>query len=125
MIRPCLQFICRGAATNRDVSSRTIRTSEAEHTFTSSLPGLDRPSNKLSMSTCWWPHDWLQNNLSSSGSGNPYCRADAGADEPFGRAINESVTFTQRSTRVAAGADQRHRERAVFDVGHNGSFRDS
>ena len=114
MIRPCLQFICRGAATSRDVSSRTIRTSEAENTFTSSLPGLDRPSNKLSMSTCWWPHDWLQNNPSSSSSGNTYCRADAGADEPFGRAINESVTFTQRSTRVAAGADQRHRERAVL-----------
>ena len=41
-----------GAATSCDVSSRTIRTSEAENTFTSCLPGLDRPSNKLSMSTC-------------------------------------------------------------------------
>ena len=58
----------RGAATSCDVSSRTIRTSEAENTFTSCLPGLDRPSNKLSMSTCLWPHDWLQNNLSSSGA---------------------------------------------------------
>ena len=124
MIRPCLQFICRGAATSRDVSSRTIRTSEAENTFTSSLPGLDQPSNQLSMSTCWWPHDWLQNNLSSSGSGNLHCRADAGADEPFERAINESVTFTQRSTSAAAGADHRHRERAVL-AEHEIDWKDS
>ena len=41
-----------GATTNCDVSSRTIRTSKAENTFTSSCPsGLDRPSSKLSMSS--------------------------------------------------------------------------
>ena len=42
MIRPCLQRMrFSGAATSCDVSSRTIRTSEAENTFTSCLPGLD------------------------------------------------------------------------------------
>ena len=57
-----------GATTNCEVSSRTIRTSKAENTFTSCPSGLDRPSSKLSMSSCWWPHDWWLNNLSSSGS---------------------------------------------------------
>jgi hypothetical protein len=57
-----------GAATSCDVLSRTIRTSEAENTFTSCPPGLDRPSSKLSMSICVLPHDWLHNNLGSSGS---------------------------------------------------------
>ena len=57
-----------GATTSCDVSSQTIRTSKAENTFTSCPSGLDRPSSKLSMSSCWWPHDWLLNNLSSSGS---------------------------------------------------------
>ena len=56
-VHACNAF-CRRRATSCDVSSRTIRTSEAENTFTSRLPGLDRPSNKLSMSTCLWPHDW-------------------------------------------------------------------
>ena len=57
-----------GATTNCDVSSRTIRTSKAKNTFTSCPSGLDRPSSKLSMSSCLWPHDWLWNNMSSSGS---------------------------------------------------------
>ena len=57
-----------GATTSCDVSSQTIRTSKAENTYTSRPSGLDRPSSKLSMSSCWWPHDWLLNNLSSSGS---------------------------------------------------------
>ena len=57
-----------GAATSCDVSSRTIRTSEAENTFTSCPPGLDRPSCKLSMSICLLPHDGLHNSLGSSGS---------------------------------------------------------
>ena len=57
-----------GAATSCDVSSRTIRTGVAENTFTSCPPGLDRPSSKLSMSICLLPHDWLHNNLGSSGS---------------------------------------------------------
>ena len=37
-----------GATTNCEVSSRTIRTSKAENTFTSCPSGLDRPSSKLS-----------------------------------------------------------------------------
>ena len=57
-----------GATTNCDVSWRTIRTSKAEKPFTSCPSGIDRPSSKLSMSSCLWPHDWLWNNLSSSGS---------------------------------------------------------
>ena len=92
-----------GATTSCDVPSRTIRTSKAENTFTSCPSGLDRPSSELSMSSCWWPHHWWLNNLSSRGSRNPCCRAVADADEPSGRAINGFVTFTQRSTRAAAG----------------------
>ena len=51
-----------------DVPSRSIRTSEAEDTFTSCQLGLDHPSSKLSMSMCLLPHDWLQNILISNGS---------------------------------------------------------
>ena len=55
---PSLQCVLPG---RRDESRRVVadesRTSEVENTFTSCLPALDRPSNKLSMSTCWWPHD--------------------------------------------------------------------
>ena len=43
-------------------------TSMTENTFTSCPSGLDRPSSKLSMSICLLPHDWLHNNLGSSGS---------------------------------------------------------
>ena len=91
------------ATTSCDVPSRSIRTSEAEDTFTSCQLGLDHPSSKLSMSMCRSPHDWLQNILISNGSGKPRCRADAGADEPFGRTINGFVIQTHRSTRAAAG----------------------
>ena len=56
------------ATTSREVSSRSIRTSEAEDTFTSCQLGLDHSSSKLSMSICLWPHDWLQNNLIGNGS---------------------------------------------------------
>ena len=67
MIRPCLQRMrFSGAATSCDVSSRTIRTSEAENIFTSCPPGLDRPSSKLSMSICFLPHDWLHNNWAAA-----------------------------------------------------------
>ena len=83
--------------------SRSIRTSEAEDTFTSCQLGLDHPSSKLSMSMCLLPHDWLENILISNGSRKPRCRAIADADEPFGRTINEFVTLTHRSTRAVAG----------------------
>ena len=56
------------ATTSCDVPSRSIRTSEAEDTFTSCQLGLDHPSSKLSMSMCLLPHDWLQNILISNGS---------------------------------------------------------
>jgi hypothetical protein len=39
----------------------------------------------------------------SNGRRKQRCRADAGADEPFGRTINGFVTYTHRSTRAAAG----------------------
>lgn len=56
------------ATTSCEVPSRSIRTSEAEDTFTSCQLGLDHPSSKLSMSICLLPHDWLQNILISNGS---------------------------------------------------------
>ena len=83
--------------------SRSICTSEAEDTFTSCQLGPDHPSSELSMSTCLWPYDWLQNTLISNGSWKPRCRAVAGAGEPFGRTINEFVIYTHHSTRAAAG----------------------
>ena len=55
-------------STSSDVPSQTIRMSKTEYAVTSCQPGLDHPSSKLSMPICLWPHDWLQNNLSSNGS---------------------------------------------------------
>ena len=91
------------ATTSCDVPSRSIRMSEAEDTSTSCQLGLDHPSSKLSMSMCLLPHDWLKNISIGNGRRKQRCRADAGADEPFGRTINGFVTYTHRSTRAAAG----------------------
>ena len=54
--------------------SRSIRTSEAEDTFTSCQLGLDHPSSKLSMSMCLLPHDWLQTFRSATAAENRTAR---------------------------------------------------
>jgi len=101
-----------GAATSCDVSSRTIRTSGAENTFTSCPPGLDRPSSKLSMSHLLVATRLVAQQFGQQRQLRPVL--PSGADEPFGHAINESVTFTHRSTHARPPeTDQRHRERAV------------
>ena len=88
MIRPCLQRVlptprrCRPVC----VRSRTIRTSEAEDTFSTTCPpGLDRPSSKLSMSICLLPHILTQLIAQQFGQAAAaetprtfYCRAVAG-----------------------------------------------
>ena len=81
------------------MSSQTIRTNEAEDTFTSGQLGLDHPSSRWNTSICSWLCDWLSNKPSSNGSRSSCRRAIADVMEPSRRTVSEFVACIRRATR--------------------------